>query len=157
MTKKQLFLKLGLELIWWLITAIATGTVLYPILKELPDYAFLLTNIAFIAVFITFTRYIFLLQHVFFAHWQYVKVGLIFLCIPIGIFLSTSVTDFQRYLDEHDLDTILAGVSEANRDDLMAYIRNEMIFFGVGSTISAIIFPIRMVVSIWTKRNRGAV
>ena len=40
---------------------------------------------------------------------------------------------------------------------LINYIKNEMIFFGVGSIITGIILPFRMIISLWRMRNKGTV
>ena len=62
-----------LEIIWWIFTLILAAGILYPILREVDDYPFLVINIIFVIVFVTFTRYIFLLKHTFLAKQQLIK------------------------------------------------------------------------------------
>jgi hypothetical protein len=37
------------------------------------------------------------------------------------------------------------------------YIKHEMIFFGVGSLITGVWLPLRMIRSLWRMRNKGTV
>jgi hypothetical protein len=43
------------------------------------------------------------------------------------------------------------------RDSMIAYIRNQMFFFGMGSILSCVLLPFRLILSIWRGRNRGTV
>jgi hypothetical protein len=40
---------------------------------------------------------------------------------------------------------------------MMNYIRSEMLLFGVAGIISSVIFPFRMLMSVWRYRNQGRV
>jgi hypothetical protein len=37
------------------------------------------------------------------------------------------------------------------------YMYYEMVFFGSGSVVASIIFPFRLIFSVWTLKNRGKV
>ena len=145
----------NLELVWWLFTAIIVAAILYPILSRLPDYPFLILNILFIAIFITISRYIFLLKYTFFAFLQRFKVVLAFLCIPLLFFLVQEITNFQTYIDENGVDALVGNLPYGQRDGMINYIRNEMLLFGVGSAIGTVIFFFRLILSVWRVRNRG--
>ena len=146
-----------LELLWWLLTALVVAGLLYPILREIEDYPFLVLNVIFIVISITFARYIFLLKHTFLAKKQWLKVVLVFLCIPIILYLINGINYFQTFLDEQGIESFMSGIELEAQYSLAAYIRNEMIFFGVGSLISAIIMPFRLLISVWRLHNRGTV
>lgn len=149
--------KISLELIWWLFTALICFLVLAPILFSTSFFYFQTVNIVFIVVFITLTRYIFLLQHTFLGQLTYVKVGLIFLA-PIVIFLIIQeINRFQTFLDENGWEAAMIAKNGVLSESLTTYTHSEILLFGVGSVISAILFPIRMIVSIWRERNRGTV
>ncbi len=152
MTKPQT-LYARLELIWWLITAIVAAVVLFPIIRKLPDFPFLWSNVAFVVAFITLTRYIFLLRYTFLADRMLLKVTLFFLCIPIAFLLVQEINAFQVYLDENGPDSLVTSLPSAEQNGMMTYIRSEMLLFGVGSVISSIILPIRLLVSIWRRYN----
>lgn len=154
---KQQNLHLKLELIWWLFTIILAGGVLYPIINKVEPYPFLLMNIVFIIVFITFTRYIFLLRHTFIAKKQLLKVILMICCLPLGLYIINCINFFQTYIDERGIDAIVGSLPLSQREPMMNYIRTLLLFFGVGAIIATVIFAIRLMISVWRFRNRGTI
>lgn len=154
-TQKKLALRM--ELIWWVFTIIVLGGVLFPIVTKITHYPFLWTNVIFVVLFITMARYIFLLKHTFLAKKQWVKFTLLFLCIPLIFWLINSLNYFQTFLDEEGVESFMPLLSLEEQSSLGRYVRSEMIFFGVGSLVSAVIFPVRMLISFWRTRNRGTV
>lgn len=153
--KNKLIVKM--ELLWIVFTVILIAAIMYPIYTSFPVYQFKVMNIIFIAAFITFARYIFLLPYAFWSRWQYVKIAMIFIAIPILTYLVNGLENFQKFLDEVDTNIWMADVPEAEHADLMTYIRNEMTFFGVGSIVSVGILPFRMILSVWRQKNKGKV
>jgi len=156
MTQKNK-LALRLELIWWVFTAVVLGGVLFPIFQKINHYPFLFQNVVFIVLFITLARWIFLLKHTFFARKEMMKLVLLFLCIPVLFYLISQINSFQTYMDEEGIESILPSLTLEEQASLGSYIRTEMVFFGVGAAVSALIFPFRMVISVWRTRNRGTV
>lgn len=156
--RKQLILKLQLEIIWWIVTAIATFLVVYPIIDNMVNFEFLYANILFVVVFITYARIIFLLKYTFLAYWQWVKFALIFLSIPLVFKLIEYIFNFQSFLDTEGLQSFSAhfrtGISFKTQQNLLNYMRREYVFFGVGSVIVAIILPFRMLISFWRVYNK---
>ncbi|MEL7121637.1 MAG: hypothetical protein AAFO07_19470, partial [Bacteroidota bacterium] len=61
------------------------------------------------------------------------------------------------YIDNEGFDAIVGNLPYEKRNGLLSYIRNEMFFFGVGSIASCVIFPFRLVLSVWRGRNRGTI
>ncbi len=145
-------LLLRLEIIWWAITAVVLLGILLPFRGYWQFFPFLWTNVIFILTFITITRYIFLLPYTLLSNLQRLKVAIAFLCIPAVFLLIQELNRFQVYLDYNGIDSMLKLPAEQS---LIDYVYNEMLLFGVGSIASGIIFPIRLVISIWRKRNRG--
>ncbi len=156
MNKKN-YLIIRLEIIWWFFTLIILGGILYPILTKIEGYPFLISNIFFVVSFFTMTRYIFLLKHTFLAQRELLKIALSFLCIPLLFFLVKEFIYFRNYLDETGLESLFQKQSLEEQNQIVGYIRSEMLFFGVGSVISGLLFPFRMLVSVWRVRNRGTV
>jgi len=150
-------LSFTLELLMWLVTILIAAGVLYPIWQKAPNYPFWTPNIAFILIFITTTRYIFLLKHTWLAYLQPVKLFLIVLSIPLIFYLINEINFFQTYLDEYGVEEFLGHLNLSQQAELSQYIRNEMLLFGTGSLIAAFLLPIRMIMSIWRTRNRGTV
>ena len=153
--KSTLFFKL--ELIWWAFTALIALAILYPILSKIDSYPFWVTNTIFVIVFITFTRYIFLLKYTFLAQRPVFKIVLIGLSLPILFYLINGLNFFQAFIGEEGLAFFMPELSYQDRESLGIYIRNEMVLFGTGSIITGILFPLRMLMSIWRNHNRGTV
>lgn len=156
-------LKISLELLWWVVTFVIAFFVLFPITKAFHTYPFWWLNIIFIVVFITWSRYIFLLKHTFLAKRIWIKTILIVLSIPLIFILIGGINEFQVFLDEQGPEILFSNtyvkesLSGPRELSLFSYIRKETLFFGVGSVIAAVIFPCRMLVSIWRQLNRGTV
>lgn len=150
-------LKLSLELMMWLFTGVLVVLVLLPIYLNVTDYPFYLSNILFIIIFFTLARYIFLLKHTIVARSMIFKMGMMLLSIPLLMYLLGSVSSFQGFADDIGLQTLVTDLSIPKQESMMKYIKTEMIFFGVGAVIVALLFPIRMLVSIWRGINKNTV
>lgn len=145
--------KLKLELLWWLLTAIIVVAVLVPIFLKIEDYPFYFMNVIFVVVFLTFGRYIFLLKHTFLAHRRYLMVAIILVSPILISYLISNINFFQTYLDEEGMDAIVGHLPFGERNGMIGYIRNELLLFGVGSVITAIVLPFRLVLSLWRSYN----
>ena len=150
-------LSLRLEVFWWLFTFLLAFAVLFPIIRVVNPYLFLYINLVYIIAFITLTRYVFLLKHTFLAHQQGLKALIIAVSIPLIFYLVSELNYFQTFLDEQGLEGFLGEVPYEKRGNIGTYIRNEMMLFGVGSIIIAIILPFRMMLSLWRWKNRDTV
>ncbi|HHH50728.1 MAG TPA: hypothetical protein ENK52_07100 [Saprospiraceae bacterium] len=155
--EKRSVLILKAEITWWLLTATIVFGVLYPISSSLDNYPFFQVNVIFIIVFITLTRYVFLLKHSFFAHFNFLKIILGIVSVPLIFYLIEHIIDFQIFLDEVGLESFMKYKSLSWRTSMASYIRSEMLLFGVASVIIAIIFPFRMMLSVWRQYNKGTV
>ena len=142
-----------LELIWWLFTAIVVVAVIFPIHNNLSSYPFLWQNILFIVVLITLTRFVFLLEHTVLANRTKLKVGIVLVSVPIIFLLIEQLSAFQTYMDEITFDQFMTGLPLGKQQSMNKYLHSEMLFFGVGAVIISIIFPFRMVLSVWKDRN----
>jgi hypothetical protein len=149
--------KLVAELLWWILTAIVILMVLFPIWNNDIDFPFYAENALVIAVFITFTRYIFFLPISFIARLKWIKVVIILSAVLLCFILATAIGDFRNYMDEEGLQTLVTHLHVTRQTSIMTYIKNEMIFFGTGSIITAILLQMRMIVSLWRMKNSGRV
>jgi len=61
--------------------------------------------------------------------------------------------DEQGKQDFFKPEMIKEAVSKNRLENVVNYVRSEMLFFGVGSIIVAIIMPFRMVMSVWRTYN----
>jgi hypothetical protein len=149
--------KLKVELIWWIFTTIIVIAVLIPIWRNVPSFPFFAENIFFIAAFVTFTRYIFLLPTTLIAKSKWIKVFIIAISAILFFVMTTGLGDFHNFLEERGLQTLVTHLHVTKQTSVINYIKSEMIFFGVASIIAGLILPIRMIVSLWRMRNRGTV
>lgn len=150
-------LKITLELIWWLLTALIAWLVLRPIFKAMYVWPFEVWNIIFVVTLVTLTRYVFLLQHTFVAKRQVLKIVLLLLMFPFTFVLIDQLNEFLNYIDERTWEPLVGHLPTAQQPAIQEYIWREMLFFGVGSIIAAPVFAGRMMLSIWRQRNRGTV
>lgn len=145
------------ELLWWIVTLIVIVIVLIPIRENAPTFPFFFENALLIAVFITFTRYIFFLPITFLARMKWIKVAIIAGAAIFFFIVSNALSDFRNFVDEKGLQTLVDHLHVTKQTSIINYIKNEMIFFGVGSIITGILLPIRMIISLWRMRNKGTV
>lgn len=155
MTPERKKILLRFELWWWVLTLLVVAAVLFPVFSMAPAFPFFFDNILFIVTFITLTRYIFLLPHTVLAKRQMLKLALMFLSVPFIFFLVQQLNGFQTYLDENGPEALVGALSYARTNALMSYVRSEMLLFATGSVIAAVVFPLRMVVSLWRVYNLG--
>lgn len=145
---------LQLELLWWLTTLLIALLVLLPVALKLPNYPFWTINLLYIATFITTTRYIFLLSSTFLARRLWWKLAIIFLSIPFVFYLIQELNGFQTYLDEQGVEAVVGVLPFQEQQGMYQYVRNEMLLFGTGAIVGSVIFPFRLIISIWRVRNR---
>ena len=150
--------KLLLELIWWLATIIIVVLFIFPIYNAVGDkYIFYTQNIYFIVLFITFTRYIFLLKYPFLASNKKLKVALVFIPIILFFYAIDGLFDFQDYIDKQDHIEMLSQLSPDRAIEISKYIKYQFLFFRTGGMMVIFMLPFRMILSIWRGINRGTV
>jgi hypothetical protein len=146
-----------LELIWWILTAVIVGVVMFPILKDYSIFPFKGMNILYIVCTVTFARYAFLLKYTFLAHFEKLKIGFVLFTAFIVFILVGQIQDFNIWMDQGDPDQIMYTVKTARRESLLSYIKSEYVLFAVGSVVAAIFLAGRLLWSVWRLRNRGKV
>lgn len=146
-----------LELMWWVITALVLAAVLLPIYFNIGNFPFYWLNIVVIICFITLARYIFLLKYTFLAHRETLKVIIVFLCIPLVFYIIQELNYFQTFIDEQGVERLVGKRPADAQMQWVYFIQNEILLFGVGAVITAVILPFRLILSIWRGRNRGTV
>ena len=149
--------KIIVESIWWLFTFILIVIVLLPIYLNVPLFPFYYQNILLITCFVTFTRYVFLLPTTLIARKKWIKVFIVAISAILFFVMTTALGDFRNFLDEEGLQTLVGHLHVKEQSSMMHYMKSEMVFFGVGSIISGIVLPFRMIISLWRVRNRGTV
>jgi hypothetical protein len=155
--KSSFSLKMQLEIISLLITALLTYLIIYPLLNSFSQFQFLISNIFFIVIFFTYSRYLFLFKHTFLADFQWAKFAVIFISLPLGWYLVENLQNFQIFLDDEGLGNFekhfKTGIDYEQKQTVINYMRREMIFFGSSAIIAAFILPFRLLISFWRVYN----
>lgn len=154
---EQWKLKMGVAALSWLLTFLVAVLFLLPITRKIYQYPFLEMNVLFIVVFITLTRYIFLLKFTFFGYSQWIKALLIIACAPGFLYILRRFKSFQEYLGERGVENFMIHLPYDQQVPLAKYVTAEMIFFGAGSLMVILVFAMRMLISIWRLHNKGTI
>jgi len=141
------------EGLWWIITMIIATLVMLPIILHTRDFRFLTSNILFVLVAVTWTRYIFLWSTHPLARSRPFRYVLLVICIPAIIYSVGALNDFQIFIDDYGLTPFTDHLRLDRQRSIAKYIKNEYIFFGVASVISSLALPIRLLISKWRQRN----
>lgn len=150
--------KLKIELLLVAMTVIIVVMVMYPIYEGFGHkYPFYKSNILAILLFTTFTRFIFLLKYTYWSKSVLVKFLLIVACIPLFYYFLDSFYNFTSFDNEVGVFNATLGNDLVSRINYAKYARVEYIFFCVGTLILCVLFPLRMIISVWRVRNRGTV
>lgn len=145
----------ALEIITLIFALFLAILVLLPLTSKQVDYPFFVENVVFIFTFVLTTRYLFFLRFSFLATQQVIKVGLMLLFIPFIFYLFSCLHGFRTFLDEEGMYYPMRNLPAIKAKKLGNYMYNEMVFFGSGAIVASIIFPFRMIISVWTLKNRG--
>jgi len=148
--------KFSVEIIGILLTIVLAVLLMLPIYSNIGNlYPFYQENIIIIVIAVTFMRYIFLLKHHWVSSSKYIKAVFIFIPIPVFFFLVGALYDFQAFLDEKGIGTILTELSHKKQKSLGGYIKSEMVFFWMAAFLANAYMPIRMILSLWRNINKG--
>ena len=149
-------------MVWWGITALVVSAVMFPIFRTFAQpFPFLKNNIICIILLVTYTRHIFLLEHTLIARHFWIKMGLLMLTFPLMFWLINANFDFREFLDYKAPDGFIVlmkpKMTILEQTQIVSYIRNEFLFFVIGSMIATLGMFVRMLMSIWRVRNTGEV
>ncbi len=145
------------ELVWLVITIVFMLLVILPFLINEISFPLLMTNIFWVLLSITLTRYIFQLKYTWLARKNLVKALLSVLCIPLFIWSLDQMYEFQSYNDEIGLQSLVTNLEPDIQSSYIQYIRSEYIFFGTLMIILCFAFPLRMIISVWRMRNSNSI
>jgi len=140
-----------------IMTAMISLLVLLPIYTNTQNYRFYFFNLLFVFIFLSFTRYIFLLRMTPFSHHQLTKLIIIFLAIPLIGLILDGVGQFQAHSDEIGLQDFVSHLPADKQVSIISYMKNQMLFFGAGSIVATVILALRLILSIWRVKNTSKV
>src|SRR5690606_6984343 len=116
-------------------------------------YMFFIENAVAIVVFLSFSKYLFLLKYTPYARVKWIKFAAIFLCIPLMMYLIDSLYDFQRFLDEEGIASVLLHSGDMSNYSFGKFIRYQYIFFMTGAIVVTAMLHVRMIISFWRTHN----
>ena len=130
------------------------GIILFPIYNANIDFPFKFQNAVLIFIAVILLKHIFLLKHSWLNRYQKLKIALIPLSVPLIIYLMRMLNSFMAFIDEVALADIMKDLSYERQVFLTKYIRIEFVASGVMAIIAAIVFPFKLLISIWKEVNR---
>ena len=154
---KQLTNKLTFEFAWWLVTAIICYIIYYKNSSAFEPYPFFKVNMIFIVTFITIVRYTFLLRYTPVASSRNLMILLIFVSVPLFLYILNEYRSFKMFWDDGKLIPFLISGDFDARFKASIFFRKQMMFFSIGSLLAIIIFPFTLVKAVWRKHNKGYV
>ncbi|MBK8700626.1 MAG: hypothetical protein IPN29_14285 [Saprospiraceae bacterium] len=117
------------------------------------NFDYYVSNYIFIVLFLTYSRYLFLLKYTPFSHNLWIKLIMLFASIPLLLWLVDDTYDFRRILDETGLEPLINSTNLDTKLNIAKYTKYEYLFFSTGAIITLIMLPFRMMVSIWRVKN----
>ena len=141
--------KIKIEIGFLLLAVIISGLVVLPIVNAGIEFELLAYNFAYVVVAVTFIRWL--------VRWDLhplsdSKIGkvLIIFMTPVLFFpLLEGIHSFIEFKDQQGLESIMTHLSHKKQQFYTAYLRNEYLFFAVGSFITSIFLIFKMLRSIW--------
>lgn len=139
---------------WIGVTLLVSTLILFPIYYVAREgYLFYISNFVAIFIFLSLTRYIFMLKHTPFARVKWFKFLWIFLPIPLLMLSIDNMMEFQQYLEEEGTYALIKANNGDIKFSVIQWIRSQYIFFGVGAIIVLLLIPVRMIISFWRTTN----
>lgn len=155
---KQVYIKIIRELLWWTFSIIVAYIILHPILDVL-YYKYLLTNLLFILLFITYFRYIIFFKEILLFRNKWVRIAIFLLNIHLFIVVLANLQLLTVLLDTFSLDEFASGykieLSQMEQARIWKYMYREIVATAVGSLIMIIGINIRILVSYFRKSIRS--
>lgn len=157
--KKQRLGKIIMEVVWWLVTAVAAFFVVQPLWVYFQRYDFIHELILYIIIFVTFARYLFFLKYTFLAYFQKMKFLLIFISLPLLFYLVQEFFEFQDFLERQNSGLEEAqiyfreGLGFQDRYEILAYLSKVYTFFAIAAIITVLMTPFRLLKSYWRVHN----
>lgn len=141
--------KIKIELVFILLAVIIAGIVVLPIINAEIKFDLLIYNFIYVIIALTFIRWL--------VRWDLhplsdSKVGkvLIIFMTPILFFpLLEGIHSFVEFKDQVGLEAIMTHLSHKQQQFYSAYMRNEYLFFAVGSFITSFLLIFKMLRSLW--------
>lgn len=145
MLKHQLFT----EILWILVAAVISITVIIPPILSSGEFPFQWENALIVFGFVTILRLLFFHKQ---SPWLQPKVMKGILCVlmvPVFLFTVLTINNVQTFVDAYGFAALFDVVENESAIQWGRYIRNEVIFFGAGLLICCILLPPVLIREVW--------
>ena len=126
---------------------------LAPIWQAQVEYPFYVKNTAFIIIGVMLVKHIFFLKYTWLNNFQKLKILFIPLSIPMILILIRTLNSFTAFADQVALAELMPDLSFERQRFLSRYIKAEFIIVAVVAISAGILFPFRLLVSVWREVN----
>ncbi len=145
-----------IELIWMTLICFACFGVLYPITSK-GEYKFTFINLFFISVSMMYTRFIVLYKDIFFLQNKWVRVFIFLINFHCMIWSAIRLQDMVPIWEGQNIfgymHQLYNEMALENRNWLLNYLRNEILFFGIATIVLAAILNVRILISFFRKNS----
>ncbi len=139
------------EIVWLLLTAMATFVVLYPITQKI-DYTYYGINAVFIFVTLTYFRWSVTLSSLPFFRPRWTRFLAFAINVSLFVYLMSQEQKFLMYIDNfytEDFGFPRVFMFDDVKQNLFRYLYSEIILFGTGSLVMITAFNMRLLISWW--------
>ncbi|MCW3127574.1 MAG: hypothetical protein JWO03_3232 [Bacteroidetes bacterium] len=149
--RQYVFLEIMKEVLWWLISAVIAGAVMYPLITKL-HYKEVWTNGALLVIALTYFRWAIFLKDIYILRSKWVRFILIVFNVNFFVFVLRSMQGFMHIYDSYTLDamgTPIRPLKPEDIDPLFRYFFDEINFTCVACMALAVALTVRIVLSHW--------
>ncbi len=149
--KQVLLLEVIKEMVWWLITALVTAAILYPITSKV-QYQMLWVNALIVFVALTYFRYAVMLRSVYVLRSKWVKFLLSVVNINFFIYVLRQQQNFLGISNSFTVQELGKPFKVMTMEDsysLFNYFSSETTFAVVACLTLIVALTVRMVVVYW--------
>ncbi len=137
------------EILWILIAAVLALAVLAPPILSVGEFLYQYENALIVFGFITVLRLLFFHRQAPWLGPKPVKGALCIAMIPVILFTILTINNVQTFVDANGFAALFGGIETDQITQWGRYLRNEVIFFGAGLLICAVILPVVLIIEVW--------
>lgn len=137
------------EILWILIAAVLALAVLAPPILSVGEFLYQYENALIVFGFITVLRLLFFHRQAPWLGPKPAKGALCIAMIPVILFTILTINNVQTFVDANGFAALFGGIETDQITQWGRYLRNEVIFFGAGLLICAVILPVVLIIEVW--------
>lgn len=146
-------MKILKEILWIIISLVLSLLVQYPILRVI-EYKFFAANTLVIFISIYYLRMAADMKNMFFVKNKWFRYLFFSFNLFLFVFIITRVQKLVILFDVFSITAFAENVvilSPLKESNIMNYINNEFLFFGVFSLVAITVLNVKILVSFWKK------